>query len=228
MSTTKTAIDPETVHSAITTWSGFVYQGKLALYHILTLLAADRGSDNCFLQLDSLEDKVKEILQSRSIPYIHHVTSLTPFNGKSVALEPEPGEIDFIIVDPNCKKILITDCKYHRARYEMVGFSSDFRNFRDNYEPKINRKVKYIKEKKQLLQEHLQREGKIDYDISGFECDALFIVNTPTFYILNGTVKTVTATHLENLIDNCYTIPDLVAKMPDEEKLINHPFFRKK
>jgi len=175
-----------------------------------------------------LEDKVKEILQSRSIPYIHHVTSLTPFNGKSVALEPEPGEIDFIIVDPNCKKILITDCKYHRARYEMVGFSSDFRNFRDNYEPKINRKVKYIKEKKQLLQEHLQREGKIDYDISGFECDALFIVNTPTFYILNGTVKTVTATHLENLIDNCYTIPDLVAKMPDEEKLINHPFFRKK
>jgi hypothetical protein len=56
MSKTKTAIDPEIVHSAITTWSGFVYQGKLALYHTLTLLAADRTSDNCFLQLDSLED----------------------------------------------------------------------------------------------------------------------------------------------------------------------------
>jgi hypothetical protein len=56
MSKTKTVIDPELVHSAITTWSGFVYQGRLALYHTLILLGKDRNSDGCFLQLDSLED----------------------------------------------------------------------------------------------------------------------------------------------------------------------------
>lgn len=56
MTKTKTIIDPEAVHSAITTWSGFVYQGKLALYHTLILLGKDKQSDTCFLQLDSLED----------------------------------------------------------------------------------------------------------------------------------------------------------------------------
>jgi hypothetical protein len=56
MSKTNIPIDPETVHSAITTWSGFVYQGKLALYHTLILLGTDRKSDSCYLQLDSLED----------------------------------------------------------------------------------------------------------------------------------------------------------------------------
>jgi len=56
MSENKVAIDPETIHSAITTWSGFVYQGKLALYHTLTLLGKDTNSDGCFLQLDSLDD----------------------------------------------------------------------------------------------------------------------------------------------------------------------------
>lgn len=41
-------------HSAISTWSGFVYQGKVALYHCLKLINAD---DSGFeLQLDSTDD----------------------------------------------------------------------------------------------------------------------------------------------------------------------------
>ncbi|RZJ92420.1 MAG: hypothetical protein EOO20_01830 [Chryseobacterium sp.] len=56
MSKSNLKIDPEKVHSAITTWSGFVYQGKVALYHTIKLLGENRSSDLCKLQLDSLED----------------------------------------------------------------------------------------------------------------------------------------------------------------------------
>ncbi|WP_201584271.1 ABC-three component system protein [Psychrobacter jeotgali] len=41
-------------HSAIATWSGFVYQGKVALYHCLKLII--EGYDDFELQLDSTED----------------------------------------------------------------------------------------------------------------------------------------------------------------------------
>lgn len=41
-------------HSAISTWSGFVYQGKVALYHCLKLI--NEGDSNFQLQLDSTDD----------------------------------------------------------------------------------------------------------------------------------------------------------------------------
>ncbi|SDI94481.1 protein of unknown function [Vreelandella titanicae] len=41
-------------HSAISTWSGFVYQGKVALYHCLKLL--NEGDSEFQLQLDSTDD----------------------------------------------------------------------------------------------------------------------------------------------------------------------------
>ncbi|MBL6448524.1 hypothetical protein JMN32_19595 [Fulvivirga sp. 29W222] len=51
----KQVIDPKDIHTAIDTWSGFVYQGKVALYHVLTLLIENPDNES-FLQLDSLED----------------------------------------------------------------------------------------------------------------------------------------------------------------------------
>ncbi|MEB6381614.1 dsDNA nuclease domain-containing protein [Leclercia adecarboxylata] len=41
-------------HSAISTWSGFVYQGKVALYHCLKLI--NQGDNDFQLQLDSTDD----------------------------------------------------------------------------------------------------------------------------------------------------------------------------
>ena len=41
-------------HSAISTWSGFVYQGKVALYHCLKLI--NEGDSKFQLQLDSTDD----------------------------------------------------------------------------------------------------------------------------------------------------------------------------
>lgn len=49
-------IDPNDIHSAADTWSGFIYQGKVALYHVLKLIIEKDHVDGIDLQLDSLED----------------------------------------------------------------------------------------------------------------------------------------------------------------------------
>ena len=49
-------IDPNDIHSAADTWSGFIYQGKVALYHVLKLINEKDSVDELHLQLDSLED----------------------------------------------------------------------------------------------------------------------------------------------------------------------------
>jgi hypothetical protein len=43
-------------HTAITTWSGFIYQGKVAIYHVLQLIVNMKDGDELVLQLDSLDD----------------------------------------------------------------------------------------------------------------------------------------------------------------------------
>ena len=43
-------------HTAITTWSGFIYQGKVAICHVLHLLKELEDCNDFSLQLDSLED----------------------------------------------------------------------------------------------------------------------------------------------------------------------------
>lgn len=52
----------DTIHTAITSWSGFVYQGKVAIYHVLNLLnQSDRYADH-LLRLEYFDDF--EILDS--------------------------------------------------------------------------------------------------------------------------------------------------------------------
>lgn len=52
----KQLIDPNDIHSAADIWSGFIYQGKVALYHVLKLISEKDNVDGIYLQLDSLED----------------------------------------------------------------------------------------------------------------------------------------------------------------------------
>lgn len=49
-------IDPNDIHSAAATWNGFIYQGKVALYHVLKLINEKDSVEGLHLQLDSLED----------------------------------------------------------------------------------------------------------------------------------------------------------------------------
>jgi len=67
-------INSEIVHSAISTWSGFVYQGKVALYQTLKILNDVAAANNYSLQLDSLEDFA--IIHNQVIKSIHQVKAV--------------------------------------------------------------------------------------------------------------------------------------------------------
>lgn len=61
-------------HTAITTWSGFIYQGKIALYHVLKNLCKDTSYSTYTLQLDSLEDFA--VLDGAEVISMHQVKAM--------------------------------------------------------------------------------------------------------------------------------------------------------
>lgn len=62
-------------HTAITTWSGFVYQGKVAIYHVLRILEQQGMTLNLVLQLDGLED-FAILDENGSVISMHQVKAL--------------------------------------------------------------------------------------------------------------------------------------------------------
>ncbi|NME66582.1 ABC-three component system protein [Flammeovirga aprica] len=66
-------INAAELHSAMATWSGFVYQGKVAIYHVIRLLTEDVNATSYDLQLDSLDDFA--ILSNNTILSLHQVKS---------------------------------------------------------------------------------------------------------------------------------------------------------
>lgn len=64
--------DKEKLNTAITTWSGFVYQGKVAIYHVLKLLNASLDYSDHILRLEYFDD-FDIINGSGNIVSIHQV-----------------------------------------------------------------------------------------------------------------------------------------------------------
>ncbi len=69
-----TKIDIKNINTAISTWSGFIYQGKVALFHAIKLLTEDSNPSQFNLQLDSLEDFA--VLNGEEIISIHQVKAV--------------------------------------------------------------------------------------------------------------------------------------------------------
>ncbi len=67
--------------TAIPSWSGYVYQGKVAIYHVIKTLC-ERPQEDCYLQLDSLEDFAL-LKKENEIISLHQVKAHAkgPFSG---------------------------------------------------------------------------------------------------------------------------------------------------
>ncbi|WP_310991249.1 ABC-three component system protein [Aequorivita marina] len=91
-------IDPNDIHTAAATWSGFIYQGKVALYHVLKLLNADSDNVKYSLQLDSLEDfAIVEKIDDEINPItLHQVKAMKSahYSSYKVAFEKLEKRID--------------------------------------------------------------------------------------------------------------------------------------
>jgi hypothetical protein len=175
--------------------------------------------NNCFQQYIEkksdehdalLEDEVERILKQNSIPFFRNITSFGDGKtAKSINIAGV-GEIDFIWLDTKRKRLVVADCKYNRARYDMISFSADYSNFKDTYEKKIKGKAKWVSENQNLVYGHFQRQyPELNINIGEYSIDELFLINTPTIYMYLGRVNSTCFFNLEEFMKNNYTHPDL-------------------
>ena len=180
-----------------------------------------------------LEDKIEEIVKNKGFLYCRNIKSFKQPNANNIRIDNHlAGEIDLIVVNPTLKKIFVADAKYNRARYEIVGYRMDYTNFIKSYEPQLRKKVDWITNNKNILQEHLKIVfNKSDIDLSNYSVEGIFIINTPTFYMLNGEYKAITLKQFDEFIEGKYEYPDLFIIDENEEEesvmMIKHPYFKK-
>jgi hypothetical protein len=58
-------------HTALSSWSGYIYQGKIAICHVLKLFLSDKDLSNFSLRLDCIEDF--DILKNKKVVSLHQV-----------------------------------------------------------------------------------------------------------------------------------------------------------
>lgn len=175
-----------------------------------------------------LEDKVQESLTILDVPFDRNLKTFYNSQGQGVRIEIKGvGEIDFILLDHSSKKIIVADCKYNRSRYDMVGFSNDFSNFEKLYEPKIDGKIKWITDNLSTVEQHFKRKyPKLEVDLQLFAIEGLFIINTPTFYSLNGRIKTISWFELEDYLKRGCVMPTYSIQWDGKTVEFQHPYFK--
>lgn len=133
-----------------------------------------------------LEDAVESILLKKKLNYRRNKKSINNINlVKEPACKPGRfvGEIDFVIIDEVHKVISVVDCKFMKSKYHFPTFAADKQAFTEGdkcYENKLTYKLYWVKD-------HLsdvQKEFKLNFDISKYKTKAYFITNSYVFYSL--------------------------------------------
>jgi hypothetical protein len=173
-----------------------------------------------------LEDEIEKIIQQNKLLFIRSVKSLRQKKNNLKIDNEQIGEIDFIIANTRTKKLFISEVKYNRARYEIVGYRNDYSNFLNDYEKKLKRKLNWAKENLPIIAEHFSIENNLpkltfdDYTVEG-----IFLINTPTFYMLNGNFKTITLKNISEFLVDKYVLPEFKHTLNGKETNIKHPYF---
>lgn len=196
--------------------------------------ASNRGMQNYInkksLEHDRiLEDRIEEILKEDDFYYTRNIKSFKQPGANNINIDNSTcGEIDFIIVDSAHQRIIVADTKYNRAKYEATGYRSDYSNFFNIYETKLELKRSWVEQHLIVVQEHLKIIYNItDLDLTEYTVEGAFFINTPTFYMFNGNFKAVTLSHLRDFIRGTYAFPIVMHNTPNGIIQINHPYFRK-
>ena len=118
-------------NTAITTWSGFIYQGKVAIYHTLKILLGNLYSDND-LQLDAFEDfailnnkktiSMHQVKAKKSTYYSAYKDAFIKLNDKSIDCIDLNFHIAKNIHDKTVEEIEKLHPKIKIYRYEDIFF----------------------------------------------------------------------------------------------------------
>lgn len=150
-----------------------------------------------------LEDAVESVLLGKKFNYLRNKKSI---NNVDLLKQPASkkgkfvGEIDFIIIDDIHKIVSVVDCKFMKTKYHFPTFAADKQSFTEKgncYENKLGYKLDWVSN-------HLpdiQRELKLDSDITNYRTEAYFITNSFTFYSLFSKYSIVALQNLEKYLE---------------------------
>jgi hypothetical protein len=183
-----------------------------------------------------LDDEVEKIIISTGSPYQRSVKKIvTPAKTYSLLVK-NLGEIDFLIVCPAIKKILIAECKHLTGRYDMVNWKNDYAHFtlgeEKAYNVRLGNKVRWFTENRRALLEHfdLLFRGS-DLSLAAFAIEGVFFINSPTFYMYNSEFRIYTYDQIEMVITGKHEDPTFTLHVEAEESsityFVKYPYFQK-
>jgi len=181
-----------------------------------------------------LDDEVEKRLVAKNLQYDRNLTSLHNSTGGLSINTPGVGEIDFIIIDHTSHKIFIADCKHLQGRYDMMSQKNDYSNFikPNGYNQQISNKIAFISSHMGDLDSHFRRKyGDDSRDITDYDVQGIFIINTPTFYMFNSDYRIYTVDVALDAITGELQDPEFTLIIDEEEQQtifrIKYPYFRK-
>jgi hypothetical protein len=187
---------------------------------------------------DWLDDQVEKIVSGCSLRYDRGVEKIHT-RGKSFSLlEKSLGEIDFLIISPATKKLLVIECKHLLGRYDMVNWKQDYDHFTVNgskpgYNTRLTTKVKWITNHLSQVEEHFRikyRDNAISLD--NYEVEGVFVINTPTFYMYNALYRIYTYHQFEDVITGQHTDPVYTLLYETDDSIstyrVMYPYFAKR
>ena len=187
------------------------------------------GNDHDKILEDAIELKVRD----NDLLFVRNIKSFKQAQDNNINIDSAvAGEIDFIIINEKLKKVFVADSKYNRARYEAVGYRNDYTLFVEKYEPKIEKKANWVKDNLRVVTAHFKIiYNRQNLDLTGFRIEAVFFINTPTFYMFNGKFKAVTLHQvskylLGQLVFKTFAFINKDPTADNQYDIIDHPYFK--
>jgi hypothetical protein len=185
-----------------------------------------------------LDDAVEDILKANNCYYERNVTKLRDNKGYTNIDVKGLGEVDFIIIAHDIKKVLIVDCKHLMSRYDAANQKNDFNAFTKgskktkSYNQTMQNKAAWFSDNLTLLNSHFEiKYGLDNLSLDGFNCEGIFVINTPTLYMYNSDYRIYVLNDLAAVLNGTYTDTTFMVHIDDEQstKLIQvpYPYFRK-
>lgn len=184
-----------------------------------------------------LLDATENILKAKQVIYSRNLKSLKQKVSNNIRIDIEGlGEIDFVYIRPKEKKIYLVDCKYLKARYDMVNFRVDYSNFTkkngSGYDNRMKKKVKWFEDNLNKAEEHFKIESTNDsLNLDGYNIEGIFVINSPTFYMYNSTYSIYTLKTFKELIDGAFQNKEFRIVLEEENCVktfrVKYPYLRK-
>ena len=185
-----------------------------------------------------LDDKVEAIVKEWDLKYDRSVKSIQTKRVSLSLLEKSLGEIDFLIISPNTKKLLVTECKHLLGRYDMVNWKQDYDHFmgdgsKPGYNTRLAGKVIWAEQNLTQIEEHFRIKYKDEtLSLKNYQVEGVFVINTPTFYMYNAPYRIYTYHQFGDVITGKHKDPVYTLVLETDDSIstywVKYPYFAKR